>query len=131
METIPATHADILDKQAFAHLSTLMPDGSPQTSPVWVDHEGGMIVINSAKGRRKDRNIEADARVAVSITDPENSYRCLMVRGKVVKTSTEGADAHIDAMAKKYMGVDEYPYRAPNEVRVRYYIEPSSVSVTG
>lgn len=131
MATIPETHADIFDKPAFAHLSTLMPDGSPQASPVWVDREGDFVVINSARGRRKDKNIEADPRVAVSITDPENGYRCLMIRGKVAKISTDGADAHIDEMAKKYMGVDEYPYRAPGEVRVRYYIEPDRVSVTG
>ena len=79
----------------------------------------------------KDRNIERDARVAVSITDPDNPYRSLMIRGRVVETRTEGADAHIDAMAKKYMDLAEYPYRAPGEVRVVYVIAPDRVSVMG
>jgi len=131
MKHVPASHADILDKPAFAHLSTLMEDGSPQSSAVWVDTDGPLIVVNSAEGRLKDRNIRRDPRVAISVTDPENPYRSLMVRGKVTKISTEGADAHIDEMAKKYMGVDEYPLRTADEVRVMYDIEPVRVSATG
>ena len=131
MTTIPATHIDILDKKAFAHLCTLMPDGSPQASPVWVHHADGLIVVNSAKGRRKDTNIEADPRVALSIADPDNAYRAIMIRGTVVRTDTEGADAQIDALAKKYMGVDSYPLRTPTEVRVTYFIEIDKVSVMG
>ena len=128
---IPASHADILDKKAFAHLTTLMKDGSPQTSPVWVDHEDGQVVINTATGRVKDKNVRRDPRVAVSITDPDNSYRALMIRGKVVKITEEGADAHIDAMAKKYIGQDKYPWRQPGEERVLLYIEPESVAAMG
>ena len=128
---IPENYVDIIDKKAFAHVATLMKDGSPHVSPVWVDRDGGNLVINSAEGRVKDRNLRRDARVAVSITDPDNPYRSLTVRGKVVEIKTEGADAHIDAMAKKYMGVDEYPYRTPTEVRVIYVIEPERVSVMG
>ncbi len=131
MATIPESHADILGKQAFAHLSTLMPDGSPQSSPVWIDTADGKVVINSAEGRRKDKNIRADPRIAVSITDPDNPYRCVMIRGKVVDITTEGADAHIDAMAKKYLGKDSYPFRQPGEVRVLYTIEADRVSVVG
>jgi PPOX class probable F420-dependent enzyme len=131
MTTIPASHADILDKKSFAHVATLMPDGSPQVTPVWIDHDKDQILINSAKGRRKDQNLERDHRVAVSITDPENPYRALMIRGKVVKITTEGADAHIDKMAKKYMGQDKYPFRKPGEERVIYVIEPEKVSVMG
>ena len=131
MKQIPPSHADILDKASFAHLSTLMSDGSPQASAVWVDTDGPLIVINSAEGRLKDRNIRRDPRVAVSIVDPENPYRSLMIRGRVAKISNDGADAHIDKMAKKYMGVDEYPFRTPNEVRVMYYIEPERVASMG
>ncbi len=131
MKQIPESHADILDKPAFAHLSTLMPDGSPQASAVWVDTDGGLIVINSAEGRLKDRNIRRDPRVAVSVTDPEDPYRSLMIRGRVTKITNEGADQHIDRMAKKYMGVDEYPFRTPDEVRVMYYIEPEKISAMG
>lgn len=131
MKQVPESHADILNKPAFAHLSTLMPDGSPQSSAVWVDTEGGSIVINSAEGRLKDRNIRRDPRVAVSVTDPENPYRSLMIRGRVAKITNDGADRHIDRMAKKYMGVDEYPFRQPGEVRVMYYIEPDRISAMG
>jgi len=130
MKSIPETHADILDKPAFAHLSTLMSDGSPHTAPVWIDTDDGYVVINSAEGRLKDRNVRRDPRVAISITDPENPYRSLAIRGRVVKITNEGADDHINRMAKKYMGVDEYPYRTPTEVRVMYYVEPEKVSVT-
>ncbi|MEM8610129.1 MAG: PPOX class F420-dependent oxidoreductase [Myxococcota bacterium] len=130
MKQIPETHADILDKPAFAHLATLMADGSPHAAPVWVDTDDGHIVINSAEGRLKDRNIRRDGRVAISLVDPENPYRSLAIRGRVVKITTDGADAHIDQMAKKYMGVDEYPYRSPEEVRVLYYVEPEKIGVT-
>ena len=131
MKQIPESHADILGKPAFAHLSTLMSDGSPQASAVWVDTDGASIVINSAEGRLKDRNIRRDPRVAVSVTDPDNPYRSLMIRGRVTKITNEGADEHINRMAKKYMGVDEYPFRQPDEVRVKYYIEPDRVSAMG
>ncbi len=129
--SIPASHADILDKQAFAHFTTLMKDGSPQTSPVWIDHEGGRVLVNTAAGRVKDKNVRRDHRVALSITDPENPYRALMIRGKVVKITEDGAEAHIDKMAKKYIGQDKYPWRAPNEKRVLYYVEPESVATMG
>jgi len=131
MKQIPQSHADILGKPAFAHLATLMPDGSPQTSAVWIDTDGALIVVNSAEGRLKDRNIRRDPRVAISVTDPDNPYRSLAIRGRVSKITNEGADKHINRMAKKYMGVDEYPFRQPGEVRVLYYIEPERVSTMG
>ena len=131
MKSIPDTHADILDKPAFAHLSTLMKDGSPHTAPVWVALEDGHIVINSAEGRLKDRNIRRDPRVSLSLTDPDNPYRSLAIRGKVVDITTDGADPHIDQLAKKYLGVDSYPYRTSTEVRVIYRIEPEKIGVTG
>ncbi len=131
MKQIPESHADILDKPAFAHLSTLMADGSPQSSAVWVDTDGSTIVVNSAEGRLKDRNIRRDPRVAISVTDPENPYRSLMIRGRVARITNAGADDHIDRMAKKYMGVDAYPFRQPDEVRVLYYIEPERIAAMG
>ncbi len=130
MKSIPESHADILNKPSFAHLATLMSDGSPHSAPVWIDTDEGYLVINSAEGRLKDRNVRRDPRVAISLTDPENPYRSLAIRGRVVKITNEGADDHIDRMAKKYMGVDTYPYRTPSEVRVLYYIEPEKVSAT-
>lgn len=128
---IPDGFRDLFQKKALAHLVTLMPDGSPQTTPVWVDEQNGMIRINSAKGRLKDRNMRRDGRVALSIQDPENLYRYLEIRGKVVEITEQGADAHIDALAKKYMGVDTYPLRKPGEQRVTYIIEPQRFSTMG
>jgi PPOX class probable F420-dependent enzyme len=124
-------YRDLFEKQAFAHVATLMPDGRPQVTPVWVDFDGRHVIINSAKGRVKDRNLRRDPRVALSIQDPENPYRYLEVRGKVVEITEEGADQHIDKMAKKYMGLDRYPGRAPGEVRVLYKIKPEGFSRMG
>lgn len=128
---IPAGFRDLGTKKAFAHLATVMPDGSPQVSPVWFDVSGPFIRINSAKGRLKDKDMRRDRRVALSIIDPDNPYRHLAIRGKVVEITEQGADAHIDALAKKYMGVDRYPNRKPGEVRVIYMIEPLHVATMG
>jgi len=125
---LPEKWKDILSKKAFVHLATRMPDGSPQVTPVWVDIDGGRIVINSARGRVKDRNMRRDPRVGLSVTDPDDPYRALMIRGRVVKITEEGADDHIDKMAKKYLGQDKYPNRRPDEERVLYYIEPERVA---
>jgi PPOX class probable F420-dependent enzyme len=121
---IPPAFCDLLEKKTFAHLATVMPDGSPQVTPVWFDTQGAYLRVNSAKGRVKDRNMRRNSAVALSILDPDNPYRYLAVRGKVVDVTEDGADAHIDALAKKYLGVDKYPYRTPGEVRVIYRIEP-------
>jgi PPOX class probable F420-dependent enzyme len=123
-ELIPVLekYKDLFEKKAFANLATLMADGSPQVSPVWVDFQDDFILVNSAHGRQKDRNMRRDPRVALSIQDPENPYRKLMVRGKVVEITTNGADDHIDKMAMKYRGLEKYPNRRPGEVRVVYKI---------
>ncbi|HEY3818008.1 MAG TPA: PPOX class F420-dependent oxidoreductase, partial [Polyangiaceae bacterium] len=118
-------------KKAFAHLATLMKDGTPQVTPVWFDYTDGMIRVNTARGRVKDRNMKVGAPVALSIMDPENPYSHVSLRGKIVKETEEGADASIDALAKKYMGVDKYPFRQAGEVRVIYEIEPTSVAAMG
>jgi len=129
---IPEKYLDLFSgKKAFAALATVMPDGSPQVTPVWFDYEGGKIRVNTARGRVKDRNMSLNARVALSISDPENPYRHVQIRGRVAAVSEEGADAHIDSLAKKYLGQDKYPFRQPNEVRVIYTIEPTSVAVMG
>jgi PPOX class probable F420-dependent enzyme len=119
---VPEKYLDLFQKKAFGAFTTLMPDGSPQTTPVWVDHRDGQVWVNSAVGRLKDRNVRRDARVAVTIIDPDNPYRYVEVRGQVKEITESGADAHIDAMAKKYMGVDKYPLRQPGERRVLYKI---------
>lgn len=128
MVEIPAAFRDLLTKKAFAHLGTVMPNGRPQVTPVWFDFHDGYVRINSAKGRLKDRNMRRDPYVAVAILDPDNSYRYMEIRGKVVEITETGADAHIDALAKRYMGVDKYPYRQSGEVRVIYRIEPQHVA---
>jgi PPOX class probable F420-dependent enzyme len=128
---IPEQYRDLFDKKAFASLATIMPNGQPQVTPVWCDFDGSHVIVNSAKGRQKDRNMRTDSRVSLAISDPDNPYRYLEVRGTVVEITEDGADDHIDSMAKKYMGVDKYPYRQPGEVRVVYKIEPQRFSFMG
>ncbi len=128
---IPEQYKDLFDKKAFASLATVMPNGQPQVTPVWCDFDGSHVIVNSAKGRRKDRNMRSDPRVSLAISDPDNPYRYLEIRGTVVRITEEGADDHIDSMAKKYMGLDKYPYRQPGEVRVVYKIEPQRFSFMG
>jgi PPOX class probable F420-dependent enzyme len=129
--TIPDTFEDLFTKKAFAHLGTLMPDGSPQVTPVWCDRDGTFIRVNTAKGRVKDRNMRRDGRVSLSIIDPENPYRHLAVQGEVAEITEKDADTHIDRLAKKYLGQDKYPFRQPGEARVIYKIRPLRVSTMG
>jgi PPOX class probable F420-dependent enzyme len=123
MAAIPENFVDVTKKKAFAQLATIMPDGSPHVSPVWFDLDGQHILINSAKGRVKDRNIRRDPRVGIDIVDPDNPYRHLSIRGRVVDITENGADADIDKLTKKYLGQDTYPNRTAAEVRVTYRIE--------
>jgi PPOX class probable F420-dependent enzyme len=124
-------YRDLLDKKSFAHVATVGPDGTPQVTPVWVDFDGKHIRINTARGRVKDRNLAKNPRVALSLQDPENPYRYVQVQGKVVEITEQGADAHIDALAKKYTGQDRYPHRKPGEVRVMVKIAPERVQGMG
>jgi PPOX class probable F420-dependent enzyme len=122
-------YLDLLQqKKAFANLATVMPDGTPQVTPIWLDYDGGMVRVNTAKGRVKARNLKPGAPVALSIMDPDNPYRYVQIRGRVANAHETGADAHIDSLAKKYLGKDKYPFRQPGEVRIMYEIEPVSVS---
>jgi PPOX class probable F420-dependent enzyme len=130
-QAIPDKYRDLFNKRAFASLGTLMPDGRPQVTPVWVDLDGDYVIFNSAKGRQKDRNVRRDPRVALAIIDPDNPYRYLEIRGRVVEITEEGADASIDKLAKKYLGVDKYPYRQGNETRVIYKIQPEHTNMMG
>src|SRR5579872_6133804 len=118
MAVIPDGYLDLLEKKiTFANLATVLKDGSPQVTPVWFDYTGGKIRINTARGRVKDRNMSRDPRVALVIVDPDNPYRHVQIRGRVTRATEEGADAHIDALAKKYLNQDTYPYRNPAETR--------------
>src|SRR4029450_304500 len=131
MATIPASHADLLTKPAFAHLATLNSDGSPQVTPVWVDFDGTNVIVNTARGRVKAKNLAREPRVALSIADPENPYKYLGIQGRVVEMTETGGDAHIDKMAKKYLGKDTYPFRTPGEVRLIVKISLEKVHAVG
>lgn len=131
MAVIPDKFLDLFKKKAFAHLATLMPDGSPQVTPVWVDYDGTHVIVNSAKGRVKDRNMRRDSRVSLDLQDPDNPYRHLSIRGRVAEITEDGADASIDRLAKKYLGMDRYPNRQAGEVRVIYKIEPQRAHAMG
>ena len=132
MAVIPDAFLDLLQqKKAFANLATIMPDGSPQVTPVWCDYVDGIIRVNTAKGRVKARNMKEGSAVALAIMDPDNPYRYLQVRGRVRRIVEAGADRHIDALAKKYLGKDKYPFAQPGEVRLMYEIEPRAAHAMG
>jgi PPOX class probable F420-dependent enzyme len=126
--TIPASFKDLFNKVAFAHLATVMTDGRPQVTPVWFSFDGTQFWVNSAKGRLKDKNMRRNKYVALSIQDPDDAYRYLAIQGEVEEITENGADAHIDALAKHYLGKDKYPFRAPGEVRVIYKIRPQKIA---
>lgn len=128
---IPEKYLDLIREPAFASLATVMKDGSPHVTPVWFDHDGTFVRVNSARGRVKDRNMRNNPRVALCIHDPRNPYRYLEIRGRVVEISEEGADQHIDRLAKKYLNVDAYPGRTATEVRILYKIAPVHISAMG
>ncbi len=129
--TIPAGFMDLFKKPAFASLATLNADGTPQVTPVWIDFDGTHVLVNTARGRVKDRNLQRNPQVAIALLDPENPYRYLGIQGRVVEMTEQGADAHIDKMAKKYLNQDKYPFRAPGEVRVLAKIQPEKVHTNG
>ena len=130
-QAIPEKYKDLFQKRAFASLGTIMPDGRPQVTPVWCDFDGEHVIFNSARGRQKDKNVRRDARVAVTLIDPDNPYRYLEVRGRVDEITQEGAEKHIDKMAKKYLDKDKYPFAQPGEQRVLLKITPQKFSTMG
>ena len=133
MKNIPESHSDLLldDKKAFAYLTTIMKDGSPQVTPVWFNVDGDYILINSATGRVKDKNMRARPQIALVIADPDNPYRYLQIRGSVVEYFTEGAEDHIDSLNFKYHNNPKYAYHNPAQPRVIYKILPKRVQGMG
>ncbi len=117
----------LLARPVIATLATVAPDGSPQVTPVWIESDGDDLVINTAQGRVKERNLGRDPRVAVTVIDPDDPYNVVVAVGQVTSMETEGADAHIDKLAKKYLGVDEYPLRREGEVRTIVRIRPERI----
>ena len=130
---IPDTHLDLLadETRSFAFLATTMDDGSPQVTPIWFNTDGDDILINSAQGRVKDRNMRARPQIAIAIVDPKNPYRYMQIRGRVVEMNTENGWAHIDALAKKYTGSDHFTPNSDDEIRVVYRVRLERVHVTG
>ena len=118
----------LLDGKNYAHIATLMPDGSPQNTLVWIDRDGDRVLFNTDDRRTKPRNLRADPRVSVSIAAAENPYSWVQIRGRMVEITAEGADAHIDALAKKYLDMDSYPYRTPEDERVIVAIEADAIT---
>ncbi len=129
-QKIPVEFLDFFKKRAFAHLATIMPDGSPHVTPVWVDYDGKYLIITSTRTNQKVRNITRQPRVAVSIQDPDDPYRYLLVRGNVVKMSEEGAEEMLDNLAVKYTG-SKFELHPPKYVHVKYMIEPEHIATSG
>ena len=128
-DTLSAKARELISRPVLASLATLNPDGSPQITPLWVDLDGNDVVFNTAQGRVKARNLERDQRVAVSVIDPDDQYNVVAFRGTVIDVTTNGADAHIDAMAKKYLGADSYPNRREGEVRIRVTVRTDHIAM--
>lgn len=131
MTAIPADKKDILDKKTFAHVATTGPRGEPQNNPVWVDFDGQHVLFSQTKTRQKVANIDRDPRMAISMTDPENPYRRLEIRGKVVDIEDDPNNDFIDKMAKKYMDRDEYPWHQPGDERVVVKVAPEDTTEMG
>lgn len=129
MATIPESHRDIFNKRAFAHVATVSEQGVPQVTPVWVEYDGDHVLINSAKGRKKDRNLRAQPVIALSIQDPDNPYRYVGLQGKIVEITEAGGYDHINKLSHKY-GDQDYP-KNPGEIRVIYKIAPTRVWTMG
>ena len=125
MIEIPASHVDLLERPITVTLATVMASGQPQVHPVWCSYREGYVLVNSAKGRAKDKNMRARPRVTVLIMEPDNPLRWLEVRGNVVDIDETNAIAHLDDMSERYLNKRPYPWHAPDETRVVYTIEPT------
>jgi len=125
--TLTERTVKLIDGKNFAFLATLQPDGSPHVTPMWIDHEGDMILMNTAMGRIKQRNVTRDPRVSIAIVDSNNPYDRIVMHGRVVSQTEQGAEAHIDKLAKKYTGANKYQKASPTEKRIILKIEPLQI----
>jgi PPOX class probable F420-dependent enzyme len=121
----------LIREPSHAQLATLMPDGSPHVTQVWIDTDGEHLLVNTVVGHQKERNARRDPRVALNVVDPANAGRLAAIRGRVVEMTTEGADALIDHLAHKYLGVERYPFRAPGQTRITLKIAPEHINEIG
>lgn len=128
MIALPSGALQMLKGRNIAYLTTLMADGSPQVTPVWVDTDGTHVLVNTAEGRLKPKNVQRDPRVAIAVTDAQNPYEALLIRGRAIEVTSQGADNHIDFLAQKYLGRETYPFRQPGEQRLIIRIVPERVS---
>ncbi len=127
MATLTPGVRALFEGKNFGHLATIMHDGSPQVSVVWVDVEGDNILVNTAEGRIKPRNVRRDPRVAISIYSQDEPYKSAAIQGEVIEVRSEGALENIHKLAKKYMDLDEYPYLQPGDQRLLFVIRPDQV----
>lgn len=130
-QEITGRDRELLEQPNFCQVATIRRDGTPHVTPTWVDLDGDLVVLNTAEGRAWPRNLRRDPRVTLTIADRDNPYEYVSIRGRVVDETHEGADEHIDKMAMKYLGQDKYPYRAPDEQRVIFKIEPERLHRNG
>ncbi len=131
MSGIPDSHRDILETKALAHIATIGPQGEPQNNPVWFDWDGTHLLFSQTKGRQKYHNLARDPRLAISIVDPENPYRYLEIRGRLVRVDDDPDLDFINRMAKKYMGKDKYPWHRPTDERVVMVVAPEHTTTMG
>lgn len=131
MDATLAKYRDIFEKKTFCYVATVGASGAPQVTPVWCEFDGTHIVFNTARGRVKDRHLSKNPKVAIAAADPDNPYRYIQVQGRVTEITEQGADPHIDKMAKKYIGQDRYPGRKPGEVRLIVKVLPERIQGMG
>ena len=131
MDATLAKYRDIFDKKAFCYVATVGKDGMPQVTPVWCEFDGTHVIFNTARGRVKDSNLSRNPKITLAASDPDNPYRYVQIKGRVAEITEQGADPHIDKMAKKYMGADRYPGRKPGEQRMIVKVLPERVQGMG
>jgi PPOX class probable F420-dependent enzyme len=131
MKTLPDSVKRLIEGRVFANVATVMPDGTPQVTQTWVDHEGDLVIINTFEGSQKSRNVRRNTNVALTISDPTNPFNIATIRGRVNEVTFSGAEAHVDRMSKKYLGTDKYPGRIPGMKRVLIKIEARSIIPPG
>jgi PPOX class probable F420-dependent enzyme len=132
MERVPEEMHDLFERQTYASFATVMPDGTPQVTPVWIDLDAGHLLVNTARGRQKERNVRENPKVGLEVRDPDDPYRYVSVRGEVTEVTEAGAVEHIDELARRYMDVDEYPNHGEERgPRVVIRIRPDRVVASG